>query len=190
VSRPLAVALTGGIAAGKSEALHAFARHGAATASSDDVVHRLYREDEELRRALRERWGERVFAGEGVDRAEIGRVVFADRGELDWLEAQLHPRVRAALDAWLRAQTADVAVVEVPLLFETGGEARFDRVVVVTAPRELREERRGAVADREARLVPDEEKLRRADFAYVNNGTLAQLDAFVAAVVEALRSSS
>ena len=59
--RPLAVALTGGIAAGKSEALRAFARHGAAIASSDEVVHRLYREDGELKAALRERWGDRCL---------------------------------------------------------------------------------------------------------------------------------
>src|SRR5438094_417924 len=133
VKRPLAVALTGGIAAGKSEALQAFARHGAAVISSDDVVHRLYREDEDLWAALRERWGERVFRDGEVDRAEIGRIVFADRAELAWLESELHPRVRAATDAWLAEQTADVAVAEIPLLFETGGEERFDRGGVVPA---------------------------------------------------------
>src|SRR5207245_3414397 len=81
---------------------------------------------------------------------------------------------------WLAAQTADVAVAEIPLLYETGGEKRFDRVVVVTAPPEVREARRGAVADREDRLVPEEEKVRRADFCYVNDGSLEELDAFVA----------
>ena len=187
--RPLAVALTGGIAAGKSEALQAFARHGAAVISTDDVVHRLYREDEGLQVALRDRWGERVFCDGGVDRSEIGRIVFADRGELDWLESELHPRVRAATDEWLAAQTADVAVAEIPLLYETGGEKRFDRVVVVTAPPEVREARRGAVADREDRLVPEEEKVRRADFCYVNDGSLEELDAFVAGVLEELRRS-
>jgi dephospho-CoA kinase len=190
MKRPLAVALTGGIAAGKSEALQAFARHGAAVISSDDVVHRLYREDEGLRVALRERWGDRVFRDGDVDRAEIGRIVFADRAELAWLEAQLHPRVRAAMDAWLAEQTAEVAVAvaEIPLLYETGGEARFDRVVVVTAPPEVREARRGPAAEREARLVPEEEKVRRADFSYVNDGSLEELDAFVAGVLEELRA--
>jgi dephospho-CoA kinase len=193
--RPLAVAVTGGIAAGKSEALSAFARHGAAVESSDEIVHRLYREDEGLRAALRERWGERVFVDGEVDRAAVGRIVFADRAELAWLEAELHPRVRAAVDGWLRALRARgeppaIAAVEIPLLYETGGEARFDRVVVVTAPAGLRTERRGEFVDREARLVPDAEKLRRADFAYVNDGSLEQLDAFVASVVEELSSSS
>jgi dephospho-CoA kinase len=189
MKRPLAVALTGGIAAGKSEALRAFARHGAAVISSDDVVHRLYRDDEGLQSALRERWGERVFRDGEVDRVEIGRIVFTDRAELAWLESELHPRVRAATDAWLTEQTADVAVAEIPLLYETGGETRFDRVVVVTAPPEVREARRGAVADREDRLVPEEEKVRRADFCYVNDGSLEELDAFVAGVLEDLRRS-
>ena len=187
--RPLAVALTGGIAAGKSEALQAFARHGAATASSDEVVHRLYRDDEGLQSALRERWGERVFSGGEIDRAEVGRIVFADRGELDWLEQELHPRVRAAIDAWAAAQDANVVVIEIPLLYETGGEARFDRVVVVTAPHDVRVERRPGFDDREARLVPDEEKARRADYAFVNDGSLDELDAFVAQVLEELASS-
>ncbi|HET7573230.1 MAG TPA: dephospho-CoA kinase [Gaiellaceae bacterium] len=188
--RPLAVALTGGIGAGKTEALRAFARHGAATASSDEAVHRLYREDESLRAALRERWGERVFRDGEVDRAEIGRIVFADPDELAWLEAELHPRVRALVDAWIREQDAGVVVVEIPLLYETGGEERFDRVVVVTAPAELREARRGPGDGRERRLVPEEEKVRRADVVYVNDGTLEQLDAFVRSVLEELRSSS
>ncbi len=189
MKRPLAVALTGGIAAGKSEALQAFARHGAAVISTDEVVHRLYREDEGLQGSLRERWGERVFRDGDVDRAEIGRIVFADRAELAWLESELHPRVRAATDEWLAEQTTDVAVAEIPLLYETGGEARFDRVVVVTAPPEVREARRGGVANREDRLVPEDEKLRRADFTYVNDGSLEELDAFVAALLEELRRS-
>lgn len=189
MKRPLAVALTGGIAAGKSEVLRAFARRGAAVISSDDVVHSLYREDEGLQAALRERWGERVFRDGEVDREEIGQIVFADRAELAWLESELHPRVRAATDAWLTEQTADVAVAEIPLLYETGGEARFDRVIVVTAPPEVREARRGAVTDREDRLVPEEEKVRRADFCYVNDGSLEELDDFVAGALEELRRS-
>ena len=184
--RPLAVALTGGIAAGKSEALQAFARHGAAVISSDALVHQLYRDDAELQEALRERWGEGVFTDGEVDRAAVGRIVFADRDELAWLEAELHPRVRAATADWLARQTSDVAVAEIPLLYETGGESRFDKVVVITAPAELRAERRDGFADREERLVPDDEKIRRADFSYVNDGTLAELDAFVAGVLREL----
>ena len=184
--RPLAVALTGGIAAGKSAALQAFARHGAATISSDEIVHELYRDDELLQQALRDRWGDGVFADGEVDRAAIGRIVFADSDELAWLEAELHPRVRAATADWFARQTAGVAVAEIPLLFETGGESRFDKVVVITAPAEVRVARRGEHADREVRLVPEDEKVRRADFAFVNDGTLEELDAFVAGVLEEL----
>jgi dephospho-CoA kinase len=185
VQRPVTVALTGGIAAGKSEALAAFARHRAATASSDEFVHTLLSEDDAVRDAIRERWGEDAVG----NRKRIGAIVFNDPAELEWLEQLLHPRTRELGDAWLQTVEAPLAVVEIPLLFETGGEARFDKVVVITAPRELREERRGPFADREARLIPEEEKLKRADFSYVNDGSLADLDAFVAGVVENLSSS-
>jgi dephospho-CoA kinase len=185
VPRPVTVALTGGIAAGKSEALAAFARHGAATASSDEFVHRLLAEDEDVRKAIRERWGEAAVG----DRARIANIVFEDRSELDWLEQLLHPKTRELAQRWLGSTGASIEVVEIPLLFETGGEERFDKVVVVTAPHDVRESRRAGFADREARLIPDEEKVARADFAYVNDGTLGELDAFVAGVVESLLSS-
>jgi dephospho-CoA kinase len=180
--RPLAVAITGGIAAGKSEALAAFARRGAATLSADEIVHDLLAGDDEVRDAIRQRWG-----GDAVgDRARIGEIVFRDRAELDWLEQLLHPKTRAAADAWLASVDAPIAVVEVPLLYETGGEKRFDAVVVVTAPPQMREARRAGLADRESRLLPDAEKVRRADFAFVNEGSLDALDAFVGEVTEAL----
>ena len=177
--RPLAVAVTGGIAAGKSEALASFARHGAATLSADALVHELLANDEEVRAAIRERWGEEAVG----DRKRIGEIVFGARAELDWLERLLHPKTRAAADAWISSVDARVAVVEVPLLYETGGESRFDAVVVVTAPSDVRASRRGGFADREARLVPDGEKVARADFAFVNDGSLEELDAFVADVM-------
>ena len=182
--RPVAVAVTGGIAAGKSEALAAFARHGAATLSADAIVHDLLAHDDDVRDAIRVRWGDDAVG----DRKRIGDIVFHDRAELDWLEGLLHPKTRAAMDAWLATVDAPVAVVEVPLLYETGGESRFHAVVVITAPSDVRARRRNGIADREARLVPDEEKVRRADFSYLNDGSLASLDEFVAGVVEALCS--
>lgn len=190
--RPVAVALTGGIGAGKSEALRAFARHGAATISSDEIVHELLRSDEEAKRAIVERHGPRVEGAEGIDRAELGRIVFADRAELDWLERLLHPRVVRQYSAWReelarRPEPPRVAVVEVPLLYETGGEERFDEVVVVTAPPAVRAARSAVPDDgRAARLLPDEEKVRRARFSYVNDGSLEQLDAFARDVLERL----
>jgi dephospho-CoA kinase len=181
------VAITGGIGAGKSEALRAFARHGAATASADEIVHRLYERDE-VKRELVERWGESVLANGDVNRKRVGEIVFADRGELDWLEALLHPLTVEEQRRWREEQTAPLVVVEVPLLYETGAEERFDAVVVVTAPREVRAART-KVADpdaRAARLIPDDEKVTRAEFAYVNDGTLEDLDAFVADVITRL----
>src|SRR5947208_7930148 len=97
--RPLAVALTGGIAAGKSEALAAFARHGAATASSDAVVHDLLAHDEEVRTAIRERWGDEAVG----NRKRIGEIVFDNREELEWLEHLLHPKTREAVERWVRS---------------------------------------------------------------------------------------
>ena len=193
MSPPLAVAITGGIGAGKSEALAAFARHGAATVSSDQIVHRLLREDEDVRRALLERFGERILDEAGqVDRSAIADVVFPDRKALDWLEALLHPLVvREYLD-W-REQLGrlpnppPVCVTEVPLLYEVGGEGRFDKVVVVTAPAELRAQRSQVEAElREPRLLPEDEKVKRADYVYINDGSLEQLDAFVAGVMAEL----
>ena len=105
--RPVSVAITGGIGAGKSEALKSFAEHGAAVVSSDEIVHRLLQEDDEVRAALRERWGDQVFENTGdVDRAAVAELVFPDRAELDWLEALLHPRVVTEYLRWRDEQTA------------------------------------------------------------------------------------
>jgi dephospho-CoA kinase len=194
LERPLAVAITGGIGAGKSETLACFARRGVPTVSSDELVHRLYREDPEVRSAIAERWSDRALDGRGdPDRARIAEIVFADRAELAWLEQLLHPRVAQAYIEWaeqlaLLPEPPPLFVVEIPLLYETGGEERFDAIVVVTAPPEVRAARGRKVRqdDRTARLIPDEEKVRRADYAYVNDGTLEELDRFVGRVVQDL----
>ena len=179
--------MTGGIGAGKSEALRAFARHGAATVSSDEIVHDLLREDGEVLQALETRWGKGVLGRDGADRAAIARIVFSDADELAWLEDELHPRVVREYLAWHERQTTAITVAEIPLLYETGGETHFDKVVAITAPPDVRRERTHVPSDaREQRLIPDEEKVRRADFAYVNDGTLEELDAFVADVIARL----
>jgi dephospho-CoA kinase len=162
--------------------LAAFARHGAATLSADELVHDILAADDEVRAAIRERWGDAAVG----NRRRIGEIVFGDRTELEWLERLLHPKTRAATDDWLSAEPNPFKAVEIPLLYETAGESRFDAVVVVTAPPEVRERRRGLFPERESRLIPDDEKARRADFAYVNDGSLECLDAFVADVVAKL----
>jgi dephospho-CoA kinase len=197
VSRPLAVAITGGIGAGKSTALECFRRHGAATVSSDEIVHHLLATDPEVKRALVERLGEEILGPEGApDRERIALRVFDDRAALDFLEKLLHPLVSREYMAW-REQLAAlpnpprVCVTEVPLLYEVGAEERFDKVVVITAPSKLREARRGGWRDdRQSRLLPDREKIARADFSYVNAGTPDELDAWVAEVMATLTASS
>jgi dephospho-CoA kinase len=189
----VAVAITGGIGAGKSALLRAFERHGAAVISSDEIVHTLLREDPDVIRAVVERLGEGVLSRNGeIDREAVGRVVFADPAKLRWLEELLHPLVVAAYLRW-REQLAmlddppAVSVTEVPLLYEVGGEAHFDKVVAVTAAPEVRVRRSMHVTPgREGRLLPDEMKLERADFAFVNDGSLEELDAFASGVMEKL----
>ncbi|HET7760138.1 MAG TPA: dephospho-CoA kinase [Gaiellaceae bacterium] len=193
MARPIAVAITGGIGAGKSEALAAFARHGAAVISSDGIVHRLLAEDEAVRAELVERFGKAVLDDDGrVDRAAIAEIVFADAEALEWLEGLLHPLVVQEYMGW-RERLAEgddpprVTATEVPLLFEVGGQDRFDVVVVVTAPPEVRSARSEVDAEeREPRLLPDSVKVAQADFAYVNDGSLEELDDFVEGVVREL----
>lgn len=194
-ARPVAVAITGGIGAGKSEALYAFQKAGAATVSSDEIVHHLLRADPEVKEAIVRELGEGVLDEEGnVDRKRVAKVVFGDRVKLDFLEQLLHPRVAREYLQWREGlaklpNPPRVCVTEVPLLFETGGEKRFDKVVVITAPAKLREQRRRVPRDdRDQRLLPDREKVKRADFHYVNTGTLEELDAWVADVMEKLKA--
>lgn len=192
MSGPIAVAVTGGIGAGKSEALMAFGRHGAATVSSDEIVHELLRRDD-LRETIRQRFGNGVIGPDGqLDRRAIGTVVFNDREQLNWLESALHPLVSAEYLGWRArlgqlSRPPQVCVTEVPLLYETGSERYFDKVVVITAPLEVRRARAGAaISEREWRLLPEEEKVERADFSYVNTASLTELDAFVGSVLAAL----
>ena len=164
--------------------------------SSDEIVHHLIRSDPEVKAALLERLGEGILGEDGeIDRARVGELVFGDRESLAWLEALLHPRVSAEYLRW-REQLAQlpeppaVAVTEVPLLFEVGAQDRFDKVVVVTAPRLLREQRTNVpMAGRSERLLDDREKVKRADYSYVNTGGLDELDAWVAGVMEELRAA-
>jgi dephospho-CoA kinase len=186
---PVAVAITGGIGAGKSEALAAFARHGAATVSSDEIVHHLLRRDD-VKAQVVERIGNGIVAPDGeIDRGALATAVFNDRDALAWLEQLLHPLVSQEYLQWREdlsrlPDAPKVAVTEVPLLYEVGGEARFDRVVVITAPTKLRRSRSTvAVDERESRLLPDAEKVKRADYSYVNTGSIEELDAFVASVM-------
>jgi dephospho-CoA kinase len=190
---PLTIGLTGGIAAGKSEALAAFSRLGAATLSSDAVVHELL-DSEPLLGRLVDRWGQEIAPDGTVDRGRIGEIVFADPGQLTWLEEQIHPLVGERIGGWLHALPAgtEVAVIEVPLLFESGMEKAFDTTVAVVTEDELRRERAAArghalVDEREARQLAQHEKAARAGHTVENDGSVEDLERSLSALVERLR---
>lgn len=186
------VGLTGGIGAGKSEALAAFERLGAATLSTDRVAHDLL-DDHEVKAALVERWGEEIAPDGQVDRERVAEIVFGDRGELVWLESITHPRVGAHVLDWRQKidPGVEVAVVEVPLLFEAAMEDAFDATVAVVADDELRDARlrqRGqdGLEGREARQLDQAEKARRADHVIRNDASLEELETEVRRVIERL----
>lgn len=154
----------------------------------------MLRGDETVKQALREHWGDRVFDDIGqVYRPAIAEIVFSDPAELAWLEGLLHPRVELAYLRWREELAAEprhpsICVTEVPLLYEVGADTLFDAVVVVTAPPETRWGRTAVSNDgREGRLISDEEKVQRADFSYVNEGSLKELDRWVIGVLAELR---
>jgi dephospho-CoA kinase len=189
---PLTIGLTGGIAAGKSEALAAFDRLGAATISSDAVVHELL-DSEPLLGRLTERWGEDIAPEGRVDRSRIGEIVFADPDELKWLEGQIHPLVGERIGAWLGSlgENVGIAVVEVPLLFEGEMAPVFDTTVaIVTADqvRRARAEARGhtLVGEREARQLSQSEKAAHAEHVIENDGTLEDLERCLSALIAKL----
>ena len=189
------IGLTGSVSAGKSAALEALARLGAATVSSDAIVHDLLATDE-MRGVLVDRWGDEVASGGELDRSKVAEIVFRDSDELSWLESQLHPRVGQAIAEWRERLGPEVrvAVVEVPLLFESGMEGVFDAVLAITAPLEVRAERAdakglGELEGRESRLLPEAEKAARSDFVVANDGSVADLEAKLEALLPELESA-
>jgi dephospho-CoA kinase len=190
VRRPVrVVGLTGGIGAGKSEALRAFAAHGASTLSSDAVGHRLY-EDPRVRAAVVEHFGSGVAdSGGDIDRSAVAERVFADAAEREWLERLLLPLIFERFTAWRDRELAAgsrLLVHEAPTLFEAGVEDRYDAIVAVTAPDDLRERRRPGAAQRMAHQLPEAEKAARSDFVFTNDGDLQALDRWVAGLVAQL----
>ncbi len=194
------VGLTGGIGAGKSTALAALGRLGAATISSDAVVHELWAGDEQLRAAVVERWGPEVAPGGAIDRAAVAERAFADAEDRAWLEGMLWPLVGARVAAWLGEARGEppagsarprAAVVEVPLLFEAGLEGIYDATIAVVSEEELRRERaaaRGhaALDERAARQLSQEEKAARATYVVRNDGSERDLERELSAVLEKL----
>ena len=187
------VGLTGGIGAGKSEALAAFERQGVPVLSTDKVAHDIL-DDDQVRAALVERWGEQIAPGGAIDRDRVGEIVFADRDELTWLESVTHPRVGAHVLEWRQnlGQEVEIAVVEVPLLFEAAMEGAFDATLAVVADdgirdARLRERGQSGFEGREDRQLDQAEKVRRADHVIRNDASLEELDREVNELIDQLR---
>jgi dephospho-CoA kinase len=195
VTPPPFVGLTGGIGAGKSEALAALERLGAATISADAVVHELY-DDPEVRAAVVARWGEEVAPDGRVDRASVARRAFAADADREWLEQLLWPKVGERIGEWRAVESQKeppprALVVETPLLFEAGLESGYDATIAIVADEAVRAQRAGArgheaLDERAARQLTQEEKAARATFAVENSGTLQDLERELSAILEKL----
>ena len=165
------IGLTGSIAMGKSTTARLFGDEGVPVHDADAAVHKLY---EGRAAGLIEQAFPGATKDGKVDRAALGQRVLGDAPALQRLEAIVHPLVREAEQQFLKeaaAKGAPVVVLDIPLLFETGGESRVDATVVVSAPHEMQRARvleRGVSLERLeallARQMPDAEKRRRADF--------------------------
>ena len=157
-------------------------------------MHALYREPD-VRAAVVERFGPGVLGEDGeVARAALAARVFSDERERRWLEQLLHPLVDAALERWRGEQEAAhpgaLLVHEVPLLYEAGLADRYDAVVLITAPGDVRRARaRSASTSAARRSCPEAEKAAQADHVYVNDGTPAELERWVADLVDRLRAT-
>jgi dephospho-CoA kinase len=189
------VGLTGGIGAGKSTALAALERLGAACLSTDRVVHDLY-ERPEVRDAMVERFGLDVVRDDEIDRAALAQRAFATPEDRSWLEGQLWPRVGQRMTSWreqLERSTPPprAAVVEVPLLFESGMDGAFDATIAVLADEEVRTERAGArghqaLDERSKRQLSQHEKAQRATYIVRNDGSVQELEQKLSSVLDML----
>ena len=198
----LKVGLTGGIATGKSHVLDAFRRRGVPCLDADSLAHGVTAAGTEATAAIAARFGDSILAADGaVDRAKLGPIVFADASARRELEAIVHPAVYRSIAAGLRAfelvGSDRFAVVDVPLLYETGAETHFDRVIVTACAPEtqlarLRE--RGMTDDaarqRLAAQWPTAQKTARADFVVNTDGTFEETDRQVDRIYQSLLVAS
>lgn len=194
------VGLTGSIGMGKSTVTAMFEELGAAVWSADQAVHRLYAPGGAGAKALGAEFPEAITAN-GVDRARLSALVVDHPDRMRRLEAIIHPLVTADRQAFLEqaaARNAEIAVLDIPLLFERGYESQFDAVVVVTAPRDVQRTRvlarPGMTAQKFeallARQTPDDQKRARSDYVVHTDGPLGETRKQVAGVMAALKSNA
>ena len=192
------VALTGGIATGKSYCLGRFARHGVPVIDADVLAHTVVRRGEPAWERVRQRFGTAVLRpDEEIDRAKLGAIVFADTTARLDLEGIIHPAVYTAVKEWYEALTDAAhpfALADIPLLYETGHETDFDAVIATWCPRDVQIARMRqrdrmsdeAAAARLAAQMSVDEKARRADYVIKTDGTFAETDRQVEAIYQAL----
>ena len=190
------IGLTGGIGVGKSTALDELERLEAAVLSTDRVVHELY-ESDEVRALVTGRFGQAVAPAGVVDRAALAERAFARQEDRAWLEEILWPRVGARIAQWREelerlSPPPRVAVVEVPLLFESGMEPAFDATIAIVADEQVRHQRASvrdhrSLDERTARQLSQEEKAARATYVVANNGTAEELRRALSLVIENLQ---
>lgn len=194
--RPRRVALTGGIATGKSQCLAMFARLGAAVVDADQLARDAVAPGSEGLAAVVERFGKAVLLPSGqLNRAALGAVIFADPLARQQIEAIIHPRVYEGVERWFAGLTVPVGVADIPLLYETGREGDFDVVVVAACQPEQQLARlmaRSGLSEASARARiaaqwPIAKKVALADYVIDTSGTLAETEAATAAVWEKLR---
>jgi dephospho-CoA kinase len=179
------VAVTGGIASGKSTVCQFFRECGAYTVDADGIVHQLLSSDTNLIQQLIQTFGADIAPDGQIDRKKLAQVVFKDPKSLAHLEQLLHPAVLREVNRRYGiavAEKAPLFVAEIPLLYEIGADAFFDTVVAVVADTQLAEARFCALghdidsfARRLARQLPPAAKAAKADYTIYNNGTLAEL---------------
>jgi dephospho-CoA kinase len=194
----LKIGLTGGIATGKSYVLDQFRRRGVPTLDADGLAHGVTANGTEATGAIAARFGAEILAADGsVDRRKLGPIVFADAAARRELEAIVHPAVHRAIAAGIRGFELlgdPLAIVDVPLLYETGGETAFDRVIVTACTFDRQVARllaRGLTEDAaRQRLVaqwPTDRKAARADFVVNTDGTYEETDRQVDEIYRALK---
>ncbi len=174
--------------------LDAFVKAGCATISTDEIVHDLLG-DADVQKVLVDRWDDSVIDNGQIARDRVAEIVFQDSTELDWLESVLFPLVGKRVIEWKEHVAAEAttrpAVVEVPLLFESGMEKMFDTTVCVVADEEVREKRlqnrsQASLDGREDRQLSQQEKAAKCDLVVENNDSIEDLRDKVGKIVVSL----
>jgi len=194
----LKIALTGGIATGKSYVVARLKDRGIPTIDADDLVHEALGPGTPATRAVAARFGDRYLKADGsVNRPLLGSLVFSDPDVRQQVEAIVHPIVYDAIHQWFSKLNREMGIASIPLLYETGRESDFDVVLATVCPPELQLQRlleRDRISQEEAMQriaaqMPAEEKAARANFAILTGGTKAATDRQVDDVLTALGAS-